>query len=179
LLTSQTLFPLPGPSFQNPSPPRPPSHSLLFWEGGTPPGYPPILAHQLSARLSAPSPTEARQGSHEDWVACLLHMCLGPHSCLCLSNRGLLISSFHLYKVFVKAKRMRWKHVRFLSLSLSFCEEKYVTILSQFFKHFKSIHKLSLEKGRRVVGSAVQSAFFLAEDPGLIPRTYTVAHYHM
>jgi hypothetical protein len=36
---------------------------LLLWVGGGPPVYSPTLAHQVSVRLGASSPTEARQGS--------------------------------------------------------------------------------------------------------------------
>lgn len=71
LFTSQMLFPPFLVSlWLSPSP--------ILWEGESPPpGYPPTLAHQVLTRLDASSPTEARQGSHEDWAACLLHMCQG------------------------------------------------------------------------------------------------------
>lgn len=66
--------PLPSLPSYSPSPiPTSPS-PLRGWSSSK---YPPTLSHQASAELGPSSPTEARQGSHEDWAICLLHMCLG------------------------------------------------------------------------------------------------------
>lgn len=53
------------------------------WVGPLP-GYCPGLAHQVSTRLGAFSPTKARKGSHEDWTACLLLMAQGCWSSFCI-----------------------------------------------------------------------------------------------
>jgi hypothetical protein len=84
--------------------------TLFLWEGRVSRTlkYPLTVAHQISARVEALSPTEARQvipvgeqipqlgcsfreslwsscwGTHRDWAACLLHTFWGPHSSPCV-----------------------------------------------------------------------------------------------
>jgi hypothetical protein len=50
-------------SWSKPPSPLGISPTPLLWERGGCPGYQPILAHQVTARLGTPFPTEARQGS--------------------------------------------------------------------------------------------------------------------
>ena len=74
---SQTLLPPQISSFQ--------AHPLLFWEDGLPQVSPhPGTSGLCQIRYILSSPIEARQGSHANWAAHVLHTCQGPLSSLCM-----------------------------------------------------------------------------------------------
>lgn len=57
--------------------------AFLLWESALPQVHS-TLAHQISAALVMPSPTEKWQGSREDLAPCLLPMCQQSHSRPCM-----------------------------------------------------------------------------------------------